>query len=168
MCSFTGTFRDMCEPIEYTTALADHGVTYADYCRLVTTLRKFLLKIRNRKKRRKCRGECVVVSSTKAGDDEPTGTTSAPGVRNNYWNATEQLKEHGKRPVALNTLLQEIIWNLQARGVSVMICVQSFSLFAPCRASEAHIQILHASRNRILQAARESAPNGKSSQRSGQ
>ncbi len=104
---FVTCFR-LCEPIEYTTALADHGVTYTDYCRLVTALREFLHKKGKGMKRRKGRGEHVVISSTEAGDDEPTGTTSAPGMKNNYWDTTEQLKEHRKKAVALSTLLKEI------------------------------------------------------------
>jgi hypothetical protein len=36
------TFR-ICQSIEYTTALADHGITYTDYCRLRIALKAFLV-----------------------------------------------------------------------------------------------------------------------------
>lgn len=39
---FVSAFR-VCQPIEYTTTLADHGLTYSDYSRLRTALKNFLI-----------------------------------------------------------------------------------------------------------------------------
>jgi hypothetical protein len=47
---FVTSFR-LCEPIEYTTALADHGVIYADYCRLIAALLNFLDDMSDKQKR---------------------------------------------------------------------------------------------------------------------
>jgi hypothetical protein len=41
LAHLVSSFR-MCQPIEYTTALADHGLTYLDYCRLLAALSDFL------------------------------------------------------------------------------------------------------------------------------
>jgi hypothetical protein len=42
LAHFVSTFR-ICQPIEYNTALADHGITYTDYCRLRIALKAFLV-----------------------------------------------------------------------------------------------------------------------------
>ncbi|KAF1852133.1 uncharacterized protein K460DRAFT_373981 [Cucurbitaria berberidis CBS 394.84] len=135
---FVSTFR-LCEPIEYTTALADHGITYTDYCRLVTALSNFLDEITSDSKHKK--------KSRDVG-----GTTSSPPQKNVFFDTTEQLDKARQHADALNRLLEEITWNIQARGVPVTISVNSFSLFAPHRISEAHIQILHVTLEQMLQA----------------
>jgi len=162
---FVTSFR-LCEPTEYTTALADHGLTYEDYCRLITALRDFLNKIWTGIRRRRCAGP-VSASTAEASKRKTSGKKHGPGKCGRFWDTTEQLKKNQQEAVALNQLLEEITWNLQARGVSVMVCVHSFSLFAPSRVSESHIQILHVDRDQTLQAALMSAPPGKPSQRMG-
>jgi len=163
---FVTSFR-LCEPTEYTTALADHGLTYEDYRRLITALRDFLNKIWTGVRRKKCAGP-VVASPAEAGQRKTSRKKHGPGKCGRFWDTTEQLKKNQQEAVALNQLLEEITWNLQARGVSVMVCVHSFSLFAPSRVSESHIQIFHIDRDQTLQAALMSEHPAKPSQRMGQ
>jgi hypothetical protein len=164
---FVTSFR-LCEPTEYTTSLADHGITYADYCRLITALWDFLDKTEEAKKRRKGNAEPVAARSAEAVERNGLRTKNAPCTMRSFWDTTEQLKKNNREAVELNKLLEEITWNLQARGVSVVVCVHSFSLFATSRISEAHIQILHVSHDQTLQTALASAPPGTPSQRMGQ
>lgn len=148
---FVSTFR-LCEPIEYTTALADHGITYTDYCRLVTVLSNFLEEATFEPKRRKNDAALIDPSGHAAsGSRKGLGTSSVP-QRDTPITTTEQLKKARQQGIALNELLEEITWNLQARGIPVMICVHSFSLFTPHRISEAHVQILHVTLDQMLQA----------------
>jgi hypothetical protein len=77
--------------------------------------------------------------------EEASGSPLAKPPKTGFFDTTEQLKRVKQEAAALNKLLEEITWNLQARGVPVMVCVGSFSLFLPYRISEAHIQILHVS-----------------------
>ncbi|KAH7392616.1 hypothetical protein BKA66DRAFT_524872 [Pyrenochaeta sp. MPI-SDFR-AT-0127] len=149
---FVSTFR-LCEPIEYTTALADHGITYTDYCRLVAALSNFLEESSFEARRRRT-GSAAIDSGSKdanASLRRSLGTSSVP-QRSTVFNTTEQLKKARENAVALNELLEEITWNLQARGLPVMICVSSFSLFAPHQISEAHIQVLHVTLDQMFQA----------------
>jgi hypothetical protein len=146
LAHFVTSFR-LCEPIEYTTALADHGITYADYCRLVVALLNFLEEISERPGTASSKASATVES-----DEERSLSMSLPQrTKNTLFDTTEQFKKSKHQAPVLNKLLEDITWNLQARGVPVMVCVHSFSLFAPSRISEAHIQVLHVSRNESLQ-----------------
>ncbi|KAF1916953.1 hypothetical protein BDU57DRAFT_450408 [Ampelomyces quisqualis] len=144
LAHFVFTFR-ICEPIEYTTVLADHGITYADYSRLLASLQNFM--------------DDHVVEARRQGSHEklPSITGNKPSasrsqealVARHYFHGsalfdtTEQLGNARQQADALNQLLEDITSNLRARHCPVMVCVGSFSLFAPHRISEAHIQILH-------------------------
>ncbi|KAJ4368905.1 hypothetical protein N0V83_005987 [Neocucurbitaria cava] len=163
---FVSTFR-LCEPIEYTTTLADHGITYTDYSRLLSALSNFLDEITSeskQKKNKKRRSDAGSVGRDvqDAGlESKEMGGTASPGPHKGPMSDTnEQLDKAKFQAASLNKLLEDITWNLQARGVPVMICVNSFSLFAPHRISEAHIQILHVTLEQLLAA--EYTPEGPS------
>jgi hypothetical protein len=64
--------------------------------------------------------------------------------RSTFFETTEQLAKSRRQATALNQLLKKITTSLRRRGLPVVICVNSFSMFAPHRISEAHVQILHA------------------------
>ena len=57
--------------------------------------------------------------------------------------STQQHQMMQKQATDLNKLLEDITWNWQSRGLPVMVCVSSFSLFTPNTISEAHVQVLH-------------------------
>jgi hypothetical protein len=105
----------LCAPIEYTTALADHGITFSDYCLLLDALANF------------CNGM--------ANEQKPVGSYSVESA--------EQYRKTELQALSLNELLAEITTSWRMRGLPVMVCVGSFSLFGPHRITEAHIQILH-------------------------
>jgi hypothetical protein len=109
----------LCEAIEYTTSLADHGVTYEDYCLLLDALASF----------RK-----ALPPPTKAAGKKPQ--------------SSEQAGKDAMHAAILNKLLSEITKNWRTRGVPVMVVVASYSLFAPRRITEAHVEILHVPFNR--------------------
>jgi hypothetical protein len=119
------------EPVEYTTALADHGITYSDYNRLLVALANFLEEISNKSNR----------SSIRATSH---GQAAIP-KNNSISESAHQYKVVLERAMALNKLLEEISWNWQKRGLPVMVCVSSYSLFSPNCVSESFIQILHKS-----------------------
>ncbi|KAF7571055.1 hypothetical protein A1F94_006018 [Pyrenophora tritici-repentis] len=155
---FVASFR-LCEPIEYTTALADHGITYTDYVRLIAALFNFLEDTSKDARRR---------NRAKAEEDSGTETESSTRAKNSFFDTTEQLKGSKQHAVTLHKLLEDISWNFQARGVSVMVCVQSFSLFWPRRIAEAHIQVLHVRQEQARRETRVSGPVEKSGTRMGQ
>jgi hypothetical protein len=139
------TFR-ICEPIEYTTAWADHGLTYTDYYRLLVSLKNFLEDYAGHAKSKTSQG---VTTSNLAYHQAPVGSQESigkghPSRGGTFFDTTEQLGKARRQAEMLNQLLEDVTSNLRARGVSVVVCVSSFSLFAPHRISEAHIQILHA------------------------
>ncbi|CAO2651074.1 Nn.00g093710.m01.CDS01 [Neocucurbitaria sp. VM-36] len=155
---FVSTFR-LCEPIEYTTTLADHGITYTDYSRLVTALSNFLDEITSeskQKKNKKRRSDAGLVDGdvedVRRGSREVGESASPMPQKSAFFDTTEQLDKAKYQASSLSKLLEDITWNLQARGVPVMISVNSFSLFAPHRISEAHIQILHVTLEQLVQA----------------
>jgi hypothetical protein len=143
---FVSTFR-MLAPIEYTTALADHGLTYTDYCRLLTSLGHFLESIVDTK----VRVSQDMLSSLSRKQRSIFGSPESVAMRqprrrsriSEFSHTTEQLEKAKRQAEALSQLLEEITSTLRARGLPVVICVSSFSLFAPYRVSETHIQILH-------------------------
>ena len=155
---FVTSFR-LCEPIEYTTAMADHGITYADYVRLVTALLNFLEDTSNGARRK---------DRAKSSEDGATSMKTSTRAKNRFFDTTEQLKDSKQHAVTLHKLLEDISWNFQARGVSIIVCVQSFSLFWPCRISEAHIQVLHVRQEQNLRETRVSVPSNRTGARTGQ
>ncbi|KAH7090244.1 hypothetical protein FB567DRAFT_438099 [Paraphoma chrysanthemicola] len=145
LAHFISTFR-ICQPVEYTTAFADHGLTYTDYSRLLSSLKNFLedhaVEVRPKSSQE-------VRPSTLDSTQYMHGFHESVAARQVYkggsfLDTTEQLGKSKRQANALNQLLDDITSHLRDRGLPVMICVSSFSLFAPHRISEAHIQILHA------------------------
>ncbi|KAF2636540.1 hypothetical protein P280DRAFT_533664 [Massarina eburnea CBS 473.64] len=131
----------LCEPTEYTTALADHGITHADHWMLLAALLNFLDDvpheghlIRKPKSEEPARSLSVAQFL-----DPPTYTVTESAL---------QYKLAEKQAKTLDKLLEDISWNWQKRGVPVMVCVGSYSLFTPNRISEAVVQILHVSLQR--------------------
>jgi hypothetical protein len=55
----------------------------------------------------------------------------------------ETYKKTDQQAANLHDLLADITYNWRVRGVPVMVCVGSFSVFSPNRISDAYIQILH-------------------------
>jgi hypothetical protein len=144
LAHLVSSFR-MCQPIEYTTALADHGLTYLDYCRLLAALSDFL----DRHAAELDKNAPLEMLSSTPGERQPfLGTRKSVAKRQQqgspFFDTTEQLGNAKRQAATLNQLLEDITSNLRGRGVPITICVGSFSLFAPHRISEAHIQILHA------------------------
>jgi hypothetical protein len=145
LAHFVSTFR-ICEPIEYTTAWADHGLTYTDYCRLLSVLKNFLEDYAGDAKSKIVQR----VSTSNLGYRQPvvgSQESLAKGPHphgGTFLDTTEQLGKARRQADILNQLLEDVTFNLRARGTSVVVCVSSFSLFAPHRISEAHVQILHA------------------------
>jgi hypothetical protein len=138
---FVSTFR-ICAPIEYSTALADHGVTYTDYCRLLTSIENFLKdhagdarwKLPQKAPHLICEHQQESLASRHA----PHNHGGA------FLDTSEQLGRAKRQAHALNQLLEDITSNLRARGLPVVIHISSFSLFPPYRITEGHVQILHA------------------------
>lgn len=89
---FVTSFR-LCEPTEYTIVLADHGLTYEDYCRLITALWNFLNKIWTEIKKRKCAGP-VAASPAEACECKTPGTKHGPFKCGRFWDTTEQMKKN--------------------------------------------------------------------------
>ena len=143
LAHFVSTFR-ISQPIEYTTALADHGLTYTDYSRLRTVLKTFLEDQAVETKIQDSQESLPYVAEDKPSDVGLQGRVAARKNRSTFLDTTEGLGKSKRQANALNLLLAEITLNLRTRGLPVVVCVSSFSLFAPHRISEAHIQILHA------------------------
>lgn len=143
----------LCEPIEYTTALADHGITYADYCLLLAALANFLDEIPNEPKGKPKSATSWWTSKSRSGNENNSGeflasqesvhNSQSRTQRRNSLESLEQFKKSEQQADALNSLLCDITFNWRARGLPVMVCIGSFSLFAPNRISESHVQILH-------------------------
>ena len=136
----------LCEPIEYTTALADHGITYTDYCRLIVVLENFLDGIKNDSRRRS------VPSTRWWGDRGRQNDTSkmdndfalkAAVSSGSIINSAREFMRTEHHAADLNKLLADVSRHWQARNIPAMVCVSSFSIFAPYCISESHIQILH-------------------------
>jgi hypothetical protein len=152
----------LCEPIEYTTALADHGVTYADYCRLIAALLNFLDDMSDKPKRPGSDSSQALALDEPA-EDEYVNMSLPERTKSTLFDTTEHFKKSKHQASTLNKLLEDITSHLQAREVPVMVCVHSFSLFSPSRISEAHIQVLHVSCDRgtqgTLASEKSAAPN---------
>ncbi|KAF2829976.1 hypothetical protein CC86DRAFT_276302, partial [Ophiobolus disseminans] len=143
LAHFVSTFR-ICQPIEYTTALADHGLTYTDYSRLRTALKIFLEDQVVDAKIRESQESLPYTSEEQQHESSAQGKPTTRKRRNTFLDTTEGLPKSRQQADALNLLLEDITANLRERGVPVVVCVSSYSLFAPHRIAEAHIQILHA------------------------
>ncbi|OAG05123.1 uncharacterized protein CC84DRAFT_1197040 [Paraphaeosphaeria sporulosa] len=140
----------LCEPIEYTTALADHGITYSDYSRLLSALVNVLDDTPSNIKKgqrdtpwwpiRRRKASNAVDSPDRDGQRRPSSTR-----RHNIFGVEPEGQHGGDRQQAedLNRLLEHITSHWQRRSLPVVVCVGSFSLFTPNRISEAFIQILH-------------------------
>jgi hypothetical protein len=141
----------LCEPIEYTTALADHGITYGDYCRLLTLLANFSDDISSEPpKLREGSGGSIsrlwspiqknILTEVNSGNRKtrPLVSRSCPSLDIAHYHKLVQQQASN-----LNHILEEVSWNWQKRGLPVMVCVSSFSLFNPNRITESFIQILH-------------------------
>jgi hypothetical protein len=139
LAHFVSTFR-ICQPIEYTTALADHGLTHTDYVRLRSALEAFLESETVDTKTCNSQESLPYVSTSDSSSDHKVVAPKSPST---FLDTTEGLAKSKLQANALNHLLGDITSNLRTRGLPVVICVSSFSLFAPNRISEAHIQILH-------------------------
>jgi hypothetical protein len=165
---FVSTFR-ICQPIEYTTAFADHGITYTDYLRLLACLSNFLTDYAIEKKLRVSKDMLSTLSGNQRSIFALQESVAMRQIQRRsalagYSDTTEQLETSKRQAKALNQLLEAITSKLRARGLPVVICVSSFSLFAPHRISEAHIQILHnplAHNDRTMSA----TPDARSAQR---
>jgi hypothetical protein len=136
----------LCQPIEYTTALADHGITYTDYCRLTAALEDFLDGIPNEPRYKFApkdrwwvpRGWQSRDSRSEDGSALHTTLSTSSNI-----DSMDQFKRSEYHAANLNKLLAEISENWQKRGLPVMVCISSFSAFAPNRLSESHVQVLH-------------------------
>ncbi|KAF2741205.1 hypothetical protein EJ04DRAFT_507609 [Polyplosphaeria fusca] len=140
----------LCEPLEYTTALADHGITFTDYSLLLAALEYFLGGLSKDPKRRfsevsdqHYRQSFRLFRKDKrlSKDEEKLG--GSVKTRDSVLETAAEFKRIGDYAAELEKHLADITWNLRARGVPVMVCVGSFSLFSPNRISEAHVQVLH-------------------------
>jgi hypothetical protein len=138
---FVWTFR-ICAPIEYSTALADHRITYTDYSRLLTGLKNFVEDHAVNTRRKMPQGVPRLICEHQ---QESLATRHPPHRHGGtFLDTSEQLGRAKRHADELNQLLEDITFNLRARGSPVVICVSSFSLFSPHRITEAHVQILHA------------------------
>jgi hypothetical protein len=133
----------LCEPVEYTTALADHGVTYTDYSRLISALLEVLDDAPSEPKRRQHDGSWWQLQPCKASRNDRFESFSVR--RQSAFGAETEGRHAGTKKQAydLNTLLEQITWHWQQRGLPVVVCVGSFSLFTPNSIASAFIQILH-------------------------
>jgi hypothetical protein len=149
LAHFIANWR-LCEPIEYTTALAEHGITYSDYSRLVVALANFLDGATNEVKkgihpvvpRRGSRGIRIPDESPAMLSNTRRGENVVPKY-NTVSQSAQQHRVAMHQAAALDKLLEDISWNWQRRDLPVMVCVSSYSLFAPNRVSEAFVQLLH-------------------------
>jgi hypothetical protein len=144
LAHFVSTFR-ICQPIEYTTALADHGLTHMDYCRLLVALKNFFEQhVGDKKIKFSHRASaCMIETQQSVQKSRKRVATRQSHCGSTFLDTTEQFEKAKLQANTLNKLLKDITTNLRARGVPVMVCVSSFSLFAPHRISETHVQILH-------------------------
>lgn len=141
------------EPIEYTTVLADHGITYSDYCRLLAALAGFLDELPNEPKPKQKKGAASGSRGLNAQQEQPIDYSGVNllereisqnrSSRRTSSESLECFKKSEEQAANLNNLLAEITLNLRIRRLPVMVCIGSYSLFAPHRISEAQVQILH-------------------------
>lgn len=140
--------------------LADHGITYTDYCRLIAALQNFIEELPSEPKSRDMPDEGIC-----SWHPSISGDTHAPrcddkadfdkgqdaGKQNGRRISMESLETYRKtdeQAEKLHNMLADITYNWRLRGVPVMVCIGSFSIFTPNRISDAHIQILHVALDR--------------------
>lgn len=130
------------EPIEYTTALAEHGITYSDYARLIEAMQNLVAEL-SQGTRQQREGDLL--------DQEPTRQRVAKQMIRG-WSRVAHGAAAGKRQQSQHTqhysamldqLLEGISQNLRARGVPVVICVSSYPSLLNERCLEVQVQILH-------------------------
>lgn len=140
---FVFAFR-LSETMEYTTTLAEHGITYTDYVRLIDAVWNLCteLSMHNQRSSRDIAARFSTERQRNTNDSHRRSvlmfSEKHPAVESIEFD--DQLKQQA---AILNQLLEDISQNLQARKVPVTFCVSSFSLFAPDRVLEAHLQVLH-------------------------
>lgn len=137
---FVSAFQ-LSDPTEYTTVLADHGITYSDYARLIDAAQSLVANLSvesepashdSHSKRNPKYQRIVNRLDRKQSRDTDTAYLMCPNQQIQH-NAT-----------LLNELLETISQSLQSRGVPTVACVSSFSLLTSEQCIDAHIQILHA------------------------
>ena len=143
LAHFVSTFR-VCQPIEYTTALADHRLTYTDYCRLRLALEAFSANQDLETKMHSSQESLAKLSEGLQSEIGLMKKLATQKSRSTFLDTTEHLAKSKRQAIALNELLEKITTNFRRRGFPVQMSVSSFSMFAPHRISEAHVQILHA------------------------
>lgn len=139
---FVSAFH-LSEPLEYTTALAEHGITYSEYVHLIEAMQDLVTDL-PRGLRQHSKVDHV--------DRKPESQRIARQLSQG-WSRTArgvavarppQQQQHMRYCAnMLNRLLDDISNNLRARGVPVVICVSSFPLFASEQYSDVQVQILH-------------------------
>lgn len=137
----------LCEPIEYSTNLADHAITHQDYTLLLNALANFLsgLPRESRTQRhtapwwhipqRKCPNNACGSGEV---DWRMAPPDRAPAMDSK---TIDQVFKHHVQE--LNNLLNEITGAWQKRNIPVMLCISSYSLLGSNCVSKSHVQVLH-------------------------
>jgi hypothetical protein len=137
---FVSAFQSS-DPTEYTTLLADHGVTYSDYARLIDAAQNIVADlsiepkpglVESHPKRNPKYQRIVSRFDRKQSRDMDAAHLMCPNQRIQH-NAT-----------LLIDLLDNISRSFRSRGIPIVVCVSSFSLLTSEQSMDAHIQILHA------------------------
>ena len=135
---FVSAFQ-LSDPTEYITVLADHGVTYSDYARLIDAAQNLVADLSiepkasfvdSHSKRNLKYQRFVSRFDRKQSRDVDTAHLMCPN----------QQIQHSA--TLLIDLLDNISRSFRSRGIAIVVCVSSFSLLEQC--IDAHIQILHA------------------------
>ncbi|KAF2190414.1 hypothetical protein K469DRAFT_697685 [Zopfia rhizophila CBS 207.26] len=135
---FVSNWR-LCEPVEYATTLADHGITYTDYSRLIAALADFISKLPKQPKRKaeqsqkSCnrRKTCCWSEEETGVDDEGEFDQVKGDIKmDSIIESVEEIEEVEQQAAKLNVLLADITSNWQIRGAPVMVCLSSLSLSA--------------------------------------
>lgn len=139
----------LCEPTEYSTALADHGITYQDYSRLLKALDGFHDEVPNESRGKWPGPSWWQFHKRKVFNrDDPSNlrdSEHSPQMAKGRTMVEREFEVARQQAEDLNRFLEEITCAWRSRNIPVMVCISSYSLFAPNRISEAHIQILHVS-----------------------
>ena len=137
----------LCEPIEYSTNLADHGITHQDYALLLNALARFLDRTPSEPKTQRCaaqrwRGPRQKQSCGHRGSDEGEWRMALYEKRPSIDSKMqEQILKYQSQE--LDKLLDEITCAWQERNVPVLLCISSCSLVGSSCVSESHVQVLH-------------------------
>ncbi|KAF1962983.1 hypothetical protein CC80DRAFT_521880 [Byssothecium circinans] len=139
----------LCQPIEYTTSLADHGITYADHTMLLAALEDFLDELPKENHYHWHEKKNHQHGSSVKEQPSPRHTSITQLLDPPSYTVTESAQQYKiaeQQARSLNRLLENISWNWQMRGLPIMVCIASYSLFTPNRISEALVQVLHVPR----------------------